>query len=109
MKSKKVTIPVEISIWAVPLQDYETQPEYHPFPFTYRFFTKGTRPYHHGAVLVEEQMHDITVPEGINLVEKAVDAIQDEIDALETEFHEAKSVLVQKLRDLQMLEAPTGN
>jgi hypothetical protein len=69
--SESVTDKVEI--WAIPRSQWADKSE--P-PFSYRLYA-GTSPYQEGAVKVSTQEVTLSVPAGINLLQAALDTLEE--------------------------------
>lgn len=89
----------EVQIWAVPRSSYA--PKDAP-PFSYQLHA-GTMPYQKGAVKVSTQEVTLTVPAGVNLLQAALDTLEDaKKKALETYVEQCKELdeQIQNLRQL---------
>lgn len=95
--SESVTDKIEI--WAIPRYQWADKSE--P-PFSYHLYA-GTTPYQEGAVKVSTQEVTLSVPAGINLLQAALDTLEDaKVRAREAYMEKVRSldVQIQNLRQL---------
>lgn len=73
MFTKYEKVEATAQIWAIPRQSWE--PAENP-PFSYRLYCNGS-PYTDGAVKVADAPISAFVPEGINLLQAALETLED--------------------------------
>ena len=101
-RAERVTGTVQI--WAVPRSKWDADDA--P-PFTYEI----SKSYRSGAVMVSEQTITLEVPEGINLVECAMQTVtkeyNDEVDRLARQSLDALQDYNEKISQLRLLAGPS--
>lgn len=89
----------KVDIWAIPRSEWA--PKDNP-PFSYALYT-GTVPYQDGAVKVHSYDVTLEVPAGINLLQAAMDTLEDaKVKARETYMEQIRK-LDQQIKNLQMI------
>ena len=80
MKTKRTEVVQKMAIWAIPKSDYEIE-ESAPgeMPFKYQIMTSGGSPWQDGSVKVHEKEITMYVPAGLDLLEKAVETLKEQI------------------------------
>lgn len=73
MFTKAEAVNATVQIWAIPRQSWQSKDE--P-PFKYQVYC-GTTPYQDGAVKVADVPVTVHVPEGINLLQAAMETLED--------------------------------
>lgn len=98
----------KVAVWAVPKYSWELEAELRenpnttPRPFKYALYA-GTKPWQDGAVQVVEREVSIVVPAGINLVEKAVETLEEAKRELYVETQEKINKLDARIQELRLL------
>jgi len=72
MKTKLQAVTGNVSIWAVPRYTVEEGSS----PFEYKFYTNDDKPWRDGAVNVITHEITLDVPEGVDLIAKAVETLE---------------------------------
>lgn len=102
MKTKNESVSGKVGIWAVPTSSYDR--EFHKAPaFQYKFYANATKPWENGCVLVVEHDVILPVPEGINLIEKAIDTLQAAKTEVWADAQEKVDALDTKIKEFQLL------
>lgn len=105
MITKKQPVTGEVHIWAVPRQSYEISPE-SPELFTYEITQSSSHHWRNGAVKVSSHTINLEVPEGINLLERAIITLE-EAKAERFRVYQQEAAEIQKQMDsLLLLSAP---
>jgi len=105
MKTKETRIPVKLFISATPNICYD--PEYKGSePFTYEVHTFDLTGLDHRPddILLFSENISITLPEGIDLIQKSVDTLEEQKKKLQVEYHMKKIVIEDKIANLLALE-----
>lgn len=100
MFTKSESITGNICIWAIPRQSWESK---EAPPFSYRLYSEGANPYIDGSVKVTTIPVTLSVPAGINLLQAAMETLEDaKVQARKT-YMEAVHRLDEQIKGLQML------
>ena len=105
MKTTNEVVAGNIDVWAVPTSVWE-QEELGMGVFKYRLKGDCDRCWDDGAVKVHTQEIVVTVPDGIDLRERAVATLTEEQERIERECKERVANLEKQIRALLCLEAP---
>ena len=106
MKTTDTIAAGTVSIWAVPLYPYELEEAGEgALPFRYELHT-SSQPWTNGSVKVVEHTVALSVPSGIDLLAKAVETLEQAIEDRKTAYHTEVHQIQERIRDLQLLEAP---
>ena len=102
MKTETTKVTTTLQLWAIPRSEYyiETHPEELPF----RYEARTEKCWQDGAVKLHEEEVTVWVPEGIDLLEKAVETLKDEIKDVKKTADERVEDLQQQINNLLMLE-----
>lgn len=109
MYTKHTAVESKATIWAIPKSEntikYELldHPDVTPEPFFYKIYAGYSTPYESGAVKVHDFEITAFVPAGINLVEKAVETMQKEIETIKADAYDAVTKLEKRIQDLQYI------
>jgi hypothetical protein len=108
MFTKSESVTGNICIWAIPRQSWDSK---EAPPFSYRLYSSDTKPYTDGSVKVATIPVTLSVPAGINLLQAALDTLEDaKVEARKT-YMDAVHRLDEQIKGLQMLtyqpEPPT--
>ena len=80
MKTKRTEVVQKMAIWAIPKSDYEIEESPNEMPFNYKIMTGPcSTPWQDGSVKVHEADMTMYVPAGLDLLEKAVETLKDQI------------------------------
>jgi len=103
MLTKKTAVTEDVAIWAVPKRAFEIQKEdYDGVPFRYELHTHS-KPWQDGAVHVNTVPVTVHVPEGLNLIQKAVETLKAQKEEAYREYLKQIDAIDQKLEELQLL------
>lgn len=103
MLTKNDHVTSVISIWAVPLSDWQiAELEEGALPFEYETHTT-TKPWKRGAVKVTEHNVTLSVPEGVNLLEKAIETLEEAIEDRKKQYHTDVAEINQRIQELLLL------
>jgi len=103
MITKNDHVTSVISIWAVPLSDWEiAELEEGALSFKYEMHTT-TKPWKRGAVKVTEHNVTLSVPEGVNLLEKAIETLEEAIEDRKKQYHTEVAEIQQRIQELLLL------
>lgn len=108
MLTKQTDVVGQISIWAVP----KSNPEPGEEPFEYELYSEYASPWKQGAVKVNTLAVTLTVPAGLNLIQKAVETLKEAQDELRKECVEKVEKLEDRIKELALLThqpSPNGN
>lgn len=97
--TKKTEVTADISIWAVPKYNAEADDD----PFNYELFAGG-KPWRSGAVKVNTIPVTLMVPEGLNLIQKAIETLKEAQDEVRTEADEKVAELEKRIGEFTLLE-----
>lgn len=105
--TQRTPVTGEITIWAIPNLDDDAEQ-----PFRYELKGPGERAWASGAVKVNSQTVTLHVPEGLNLVAKAIDTLKEAQDEVRKDAAEKVASLEQRIGELALLThqaAPDAN
>ena len=103
MLTKSDHVTSVISVWAVPLSDWEiSELEEGALPFKYESHIT-TKPWKQGAVKVTEHNVTLSVPEGVNLLEKAIETLEEAIEDRKKQYHTDVAEINQRIQELLLL------
>lgn len=102
MKTETTKVTETLQIWAIPQSDYWR--ENHPDELPFRYAIKTHSPYEDGAVKVCEQEVTLWVPEGVDLLEKAIETLQGEIKEEKIRHKDRVDQLQKQINSLLLLE-----
>ena len=92
--TKEEKVETELKIYAIPRTEHEISHSEDGCPFYYKVFAGYSCPYQDGAIKLHQVDHSVYLPEGIPLLEKAVETLKE---AMEDERRES----AKKLADMQ--------
>lgn len=100
MFTKNESVTGDISIWAVPRQSWESEDA--P-PFHYSLYSSGRYPYQEGSVKVTTVSVTLQVPAGINLLQAAIETLEEAKDQAHKTYLEKVNHIDKQIKSLQML------
>lgn len=105
MKTKRTEVVQKMSIWAIPKSDYEID-ESKPgeMPFNYKIMTTMNTPWQDGSVKVHEAEMVMYVPAGLDLLEKAVETLKEQIKETRAEAQSKIHKYEEQINNLMLLE-----
>lgn len=101
-KTKQETVIGNVQIWAVPRSQYYMDENPNAIPFRYELST--SRMWATGAVKVHEDDIAMVVPEGIDLLTKAVDTMKEEIAVTRADAQKKVEEIQERINSLLLLE-----
>lgn len=107
MITEHETLEFETHIWAVPTSDYARELDPTTPMFTYELYNHTQRCWTQGAVKVAPATVTATVPAGVNLVQAALDTLQEEIDDINKRAKEETLRVQHKMQELLLLAGPS--
>lgn len=103
MKTESTKVTSKVQIWAIPKESYEMNEEDpNALPFQYQIMSN--RPYKDGSVMVSETEISLWVPEGIDLLEKAIETLKEEIKDTRASAEIRCESLQKQINNLFLLE-----
>ena len=108
MKTETTKVVNSLKIWAIPRSEYYISEHPEELPFEYEISSDD--PYQDGAVMVHEAEVTMFVPEGIDLLEKAVETLKTKIKETKDEAANRVEILQKQINNLLLLEyKPNGD
>lgn len=102
-RTEEEVVEEDVVVWAVPIKSYEEG--YGERTFKYRMEIRNDSPYEEGATAVVGARVKVTVPAGINLVEKAVATLRRKKEEADAEYEkEVAERLERKLQKKKRLD-----
>ena len=93
-KTTETVITTELTIYAVPRTAHEIEKSEDGCPFCYKVFAGYNSPYQEGAIKLHKVDHNVWLPSGIPLLEKAVETLKELME-------EERRDSAKKLADMQ--------
>ena len=102
MKTKETKIELDLYIMATPNRFCDADEP----PFVYEACSIDCSNMSHmpDTILLYSEKTSVTLPAGINLIQKSVDTLQEQKEKLQAEYHVAKTVIEDKIANLLALE-----
>jgi hypothetical protein len=101
MTTTQRDVASEVSVWAIPEKDWVDGEWKMTGKWEYSLQTGSV--YTKGAVKLYTQKVTLTVPEGIDMLNKAIDTIREEITSIRAETHKEIAELEATITQLLML------
>ena len=102
MRTEREQVIGMAAIWAMPRTEWEIEQSDDKRPFKYCIKTDTA--WQDGAVKVCEFDAAAWVPEGIDLIAKAIETMQDKIDSIQKNAEKEVASLLTQISSLQLLE-----
>ena len=105
--TKETTVEANIHVWAIPLSRYRLE-DLKPgeLPFEYRVYSGESKPYDRGSVDVSSITIQVPVPEGINLMEKAINTLEEARNDAYRTYQDTVADIEGQMHDLKLLSGP---
>ena len=97
--TKETEVVGEVSIWATPKYD----PSGTEDPFMYALYAGDHKPWRGGAVKVATQVMEMTVPSGLNLVQKTIETLREAQSDVRSKADEEVAGLEKRIGELALL------
>lgn len=104
--TKHEVVPVELNLWAIPLNEYEKEDYPEGTLFRYTLYNTDNQPWREGAVMVQTQYHSFEVPAGVNLYEKAMETLETAKADVYKEAARQADRIQEKIDSLKLIAAP---
>jgi len=102
MKTERTEVTETLEVWAIPKSSWVMENDPNQLPFRYE--ARIGKAYQDGAVKLYEEKISLYVPEGIDLLEKAVETLQDEMKNVRKETKERLEDLQDQVNKLLLIE-----
>ncbi len=104
--TKEARVEGEVSIWATP----KYNPEAGEDPFDYALFAGDHKPWREGAVMVTTQTMAMTLPSGLNLIQKTIETLREAQSEVRTDAETKVADLEKRIGELALLTyTPTSD
>jgi hypothetical protein len=107
MKTKATVVTGDVSVWAVPRSAWQIERHPDEPPFEYALYAGDSEPWTTGSVKVYTEQRTIQVPDGIDLVSKAVETLQEAKEEARRECQEKLDKYDTQIRSLLLLTGPS--
>lgn len=102
MKTQSVNVAGKVSVWAVPTTEWERSND--PTLGVFRYEISTGTVWQDGAVRVCDGDVSVPVPEGVDLLARAIETLEEKIDERRRVYMEDKKRLEDQISRLRLLE-----
>lgn len=102
MKTKREKVSGTAAVWALPRTEWEIEQSDDGRPFRYTIKTETA--WQDGAVKVCEFDAETYIPEGLDLVAKAIETMQEKIETIQKRAEQEVGDLITQISSLRLLE-----
>lgn len=102
MKTEREKISGMASVWALPRTTWEIEQSEDGRAFKY--IVKTDTAWQDGAVKVCDFNVDTWIPDGIDLVEKAIETMQEKINSIQKNAQKEVDNLLEQIKSMQLIE-----
>jgi hypothetical protein len=101
MKTERTQVTNNLQVWAIPRSAWHMEQYPKDLPFSYEIL-RGS-PYTNGSVLVHEEEITMLVPAGIDLVERAVLTLKDQMDLIQKDADERIQEIQEQINSMLLI------